>query len=175
MPKESWFEIVEADSPITQGDIILNCPLLEWETEGLVVEKGFEGETLKGATNTILADVVVMTQACDLEHEKVSNVILCPHLPLSDYYEVWKSDRVAKEQKVTTKAWKSHCDDICDGFLWNMSMLNKNEIDGVAKTGVRIVDFHEVFSVPRAFLQSLLIQREEKRLRLLPPYREHLS
>jgi hypothetical protein len=37
------------------------------------------------------------------------------------------------------------------------------------------VDFHEVFTLPRAFLERQLAQRGQPRLRLLPPYREHLS
>jgi hypothetical protein len=42
-------------------------------------------------------------------------------------------------------------------------------------TEYRIVDFHAVYTVPRSFLESLLEQRMQPRLRLLPPYREHLS
>jgi len=38
-----------------------------------------------------------------------------------------------------------------------------------------LVDFHEIFTVPRAFLESLIKQRGKIRFRLLPPYREHLS
>lgn len=37
------------------------------------------------------------------------------------------------------------------------------------------MDFHEVFTVPREFLESLLVARGGTRPRLLPPYREHLS
>jgi hypothetical protein len=40
---------------------------------------------------------------------------------------------------------------------------------------IRIVDFREIFTVPRTYLESLLSQRNAKRIRLLPPYREHLS
>ena len=39
----------------------------------------------------------------------------------------------------------------------------------------RIVDFHSVHTVPRVFLEGLIAERGTKRLRLLPPYREHLS
>ena len=76
-------------------------------------------------------------------------------------------------QNPTAKAWKRHCDDICAGFVWNLTMLNR---DGAANEGIeiRLVDFHEVFTVPRAFLESLLKQRGKHRFRLLPPYREHL-
>jgi hypothetical protein len=37
------------------------------------------------------------------------------------------------------------------------------------------VDFHEVFTVPREFLESLLAARGRPRPRLLSPHREHLS
>jgi hypothetical protein len=38
-----------------------------------------------------------------------------------------------------------------------------------------IVDFHMIYTVPRDFLESLLQHRGKPRLRLVPPYREHLS
>ena len=37
------------------------------------------------------------------------------------------------------------------------------------------VDFHSVHTMPRAFLDTLIYERGAKKLRLLPPYREHLS
>ena len=46
---------------------------------------------------------------------------------------------------------------------------------GEITTEHRIVDFHSVHTVPRAFLDTLIAERAAKRLRLLPPYREHLS
>ncbi|MGA7498166.1 MAG: hypothetical protein WBX00_15675 [Isosphaeraceae bacterium] len=47
--------------------------------------------------------------------------------------------------------------------------------EGDITTEHRIVDFHSVHTVPRAFLDTLISEREAKRLKLLPPYREHLS
>ncbi len=54
-------------------------------------------------------------------------------------------------------------------------MLNREENDGETRIDTRIVNFHEVFTVPRIFLESLISQRGQERYRLLPPYREHLS
>ncbi len=54
-------------------------------------------------------------------------------------------------------------------------MLNEHKSNGNIELEIRLVDFHEVFTIPRAFLESLLAQRGENRHRLLPPYREHLS
>ncbi|MHA2031975.1 MAG: hypothetical protein ACW99Q_21600 [Candidatus Kariarchaeaceae archaeon] len=175
MPNEPWYESVSADTPITQGDLIFNCPILSWTSENIDLQGAKEDEVLKGSTLAVSADVVVMTQACDLENEKVSNIIICPQTSINEYYEFWQSDLQAKGQNPTPKAWKSHCNDICDGFIWNMSMLNKEELAGEMRIGIRIVNFHEVFTIPRSFLESLITQRGQERFRLLPPYREHLS
>jgi hypothetical protein len=51
--------------------------------------------------------------------------------------------------------------------------LERCDISGFEKDNI-IVDFKSTFSVPLAYLKDN-INFEENRLRLLPPYREHLS
>jgi hypothetical protein len=148
--------------------------LLAWQDNTLKLEGADETEVLKSAANGIQADVVVMTQACDLEQEKIENVILCPHVDLDEHYITWEKNRKDTGQKPTDRAWKSHCDAICNGYMWNLTMLNDCRIDG-SSIGIRIVFFNEVFTIPRSFLESLIEQRGHSRFRLLPPYREHLS
>lgn len=169
-----WYEEVGAPEKLTQGDIIHDCPLVSWKAEGLQLRGREEAEVLRGRTDAIRADTVVMTQACDLEHGKVQNVVLCPHLSLAEYSEIWKEMMERKDQNPSNKAWRSHCEDIRDGFVWNLTILNAGDT-GTLKTEHRIVDFHEIFTTPCDFLESLLEQRAKPRLRLLPPYREHLS
>ena len=171
---DEWYEVAEADAPITQGDLIFDCPLIGWDAESLSLQAETDSEVLKDAVTAISADVVVMSQACDLEHHKVTNVILCPHLSLDEYRSDWEQTMKAHSQRPTSKAWRGHCDDICDGFIWNLTMLSKGT-KGESGIDIRVVDFHDVFSVPRDFLESLLNQRRNSRSRLLPPYREHLS
>jgi hypothetical protein len=171
---ENWYEVVEGSIPLTQGDLVIDCPLIGWTDKPLELVGSGETETLKGATTAIRADVVVMTQACDLEYSKVPNVILCPHLSLTEYRREWEQALQQQSQNPTNKAWRSHCNDICDGFMWNLTILNAGA-SGDLQTDHRIVDFHEVYTIPRSFLESLLRQRNKPRLRLLPPYREHLS
>jgi hypothetical protein len=171
---DHWYSKVEADTKLTQGDLIVNCPLVGWRDEPTHLNGAAETEVLRQATDAFLADTVVMTQACDLEHEKVSNVVVCPHYSLTVYKQNWDAEMDAKGQNPTVKAWQSHCKDIRDGLVWNLSILNSLS-DGQVTTDHRVVDFHDVYTVPRVFLETLLAGRKQPRLRLLPPYREHLS
>jgi hypothetical protein len=171
---ETWYEIVPAHTPLTQGDLIFRCPVVGWEAGTLEFTEENLSEVLKSATLATAADVVIMTQACDLEHGKVGNVILCPHVPLGEHRSQWEDDMRTNAQNPTEKAWRAHCDDICNGFLWNLMMLNRCETEQLS-VDIRIVYFDEVFTVPVSFLESLNKKRGIMRVRLLPPYREHLS
>lgn len=179
---ERWYAVVDPETSLTQGDILLACPLLEWDTSrsddaGLLSgEAGLNKplERLSKLAVAVEADVVVMSQACDLEHDKVSRVVLCPCLPLSKFKAHWEAAEKARDQNPSAKAWKRVCDDIAEGYIWNLFMMESMPA-GELISEHRVVDFHSVYTVPRAFLDSLIVERGGKRLRLLPPYREHLS
>jgi hypothetical protein len=151
-----WYEIVEGDS-LEQGDILLACPIIVPIPE----------LTFPIADNTALADiqyhdVIVMTQSCDLANDnKLQDIILCPH---------W--DLLRAEQMDTSlgrNAWNS----ILKGHKYRYSIIggwNSKEIS----IGVRVVDFGGIFSLPKSFVIEFAAS-QGKRLRLCPPYREHLS
>jgi len=73
----SWYEIVSAEESLTQGDFIFDCPVPTWKNEDLDITGKDEEEVLKASHEFISADVIVMTQACDLEQNKIQNVTLC--------------------------------------------------------------------------------------------------
>lgn len=171
---DAWYEEVPASTRLTQGDLIFDCPLIGWQPELLRTQGVAETEALRGAAAAIKGDVVVMTQACDLEFEKVTNVIVCPHLSLAEFRPVWEGEVMRRNQNPTEKAWMRQCEEIRQGFVWNLTMLNAGT-GSTLSIEHRIVDFHHVYSIPRIFLESLIAQRRRPRLRLLPPYREHLS
>lgn len=147
---EAWYEAVEAGSPLTQGDLIFNCPLVAWDSMALrsagtaPAEEGW-----KDFVSAFREDVVVMTQACDLEHRKVENVVLCPHVPLSTFRSAWQEWLIARKQNPSEKAWKRTCEDIANGYVWNQAFLDRCDLPGLA-TEIRVVDFHDVFTVPRS-------------------------
>jgi hypothetical protein len=173
---DAWYEIVDADTRLTQGDLIFDCPLVSWDPASVTPAEnaGQTSRTLQDAVRAIAADVVVMTQACDLEHEKVGNVVLCPHLPVAAYRALWEETLRKSAHNPSEKAWRKTCDDIANGYVWNQSFLNSFSTREMSSE-IRVVEFREVFTVPRAFIESLLRARKTPRLRLLPPYREHLS
>ena len=171
---DSWYEEIEPGTKLMQGDLIFGCPLVSWKSEALQVSGSGDTEVLHTMTEAILADTVVMTQACDLDQDKVQNVVLCPHITVTEYFDAWRTEMQSKGNNPTNKAWRSHCEVICDGFIWNLALLNAGKTLTLG-TEHRIVDFHDIFTVPRTFLEALLRQRGQQRLRLLPPYREHLS
>jgi hypothetical protein len=170
----NWYKHVEADAPLTQGDLITDCPIITWASSEIIRTGAEDAEALKAATRAIKADVVVMTQACDLENRKITNLILCPHLSLTEYRSLWEERMRDLKQNATPRAWKSTCDDICNGYVWNLTMLDSGE-SGPLKIEHRVVDFRDVYTIPVVFLESLLRQRGTPRLSLLSPYREHLS
>lgn len=104
-----------------QGDIVWSCPVLAWKDQALEFEEGDSPEVLAGHCDAVCTDVIVMTQACDLAQNKVRNVTLCPHCSLSEYKEAWEEDRAAKDQSTSTKAWRARCNNIRNGFLWNLA------------------------------------------------------
>jgi hypothetical protein len=160
---------------LTQGDIIDSCPVVGWRPEVTFdFSAGPEVLPIGEMLDAQRVDVIVMTQACDLEHAKVQNVILCPLYRLAAYRAAWESAQASKGQNPTAKAWKRYCDAICEGSIWNLSLLNSEDLGEMAVEH-RLVDFHEVFTLPRSVLESLLKARKNDRAQLLPPYREHLS
>lgn len=172
---DGWYQAVEPGSPLTQGDVIFDCPLLGWaDVEQPLAQSGPMETALPRLVSAFREDVIVMTQACDLEHRKVENVVLCPHVALPTFRRAWEEWMTARAQNPSEKAWKRACEDIANGYVWNQAFLSRSEIPGLT-TEIRVVDFHDVFTVPRSFLETLLESRRLRRLRLLPPYREHLS
>lgn len=158
---EAWYEEVQAGTRLTQGDLIFDCPLIGWQPGLLQMQGLAETEVLKGAAIATRSDVVVMTQACDLEQEKVSNVILCPHHSLSAFRVAWEAEMRRRNQNPTERAWQRYCEEIRDGFVWNLTLLNTGATDTI-HTEHRVVDFHDVYNIPRDFLESLLARLSQR-------------
>jgi hypothetical protein len=148
-----WYDIVDADDTIMQGDFMSSCPV--------IVPSSSIGEGRISA-EIIEYDVIVMSQSCDLAHRKLDNVLVSPIWPINEMgsENVFFKSRKGKES-------------LRQGNLPGYHLLNRCELEEF-ETDFLVVDFRNVYGVPLDFLIELS-KRNGKRLRLLPPYREHLS
>jgi hypothetical protein len=137
-----------------QGDIFERCPVFAPPSNLKV------GATKECQFSYEERDVIILSQSCDMEQKKITQVLLCLVSDLSEHTRDHLSTPQGKE-------------DARKGSLPGVHMLAACTLPDF-KRGIRIVDFHSIFSLPLPFLSSLAAANG-KRVRLLPPYREHLS
>jgi hypothetical protein len=160
-----WYEIVRSGERVSQGDLILDCPLVAPQSDG---------DQRDLSKDEIEEDVLVATQNCDLAQGKAKDVLLCFCLPLPRFRENWQSDRAADGKSASTNEWKSLCENIVKGHSPNLAILDPFESEGLS-TGHRVVLFNKVYPMPLDYIQAEVRQRDEPRLRLVSPFREHIS
>ena len=154
-----WFGIVEGED-LEQGDILESCPVFQ-------PPRDLDVQT-KRNTNVIFdwkeQDLIVMTQTCDLVladgRPAVEDVLLCA---------VWKRSEFTGGHFL---AKDSEMENARKGRLPAVHVLSESKVAGFVRE-VRVVDFKRVYSLPTGFVRRRAGMA--KRLRLLPPYREHLS
>ncbi len=69
----SWYEVVEGGD-LEQGDILEGCPVIVPDPN-----IRFPIPRENPLVDVLTYNVIIMTQSCDLENEKLDKVILCPH------------------------------------------------------------------------------------------------
>jgi len=156
MPSESWYGVVNGDDDLMQGDFVYGCPIVIPSTTVLA-----DGMEIEGSVSNY--DVIIMSQSCDMKYKKVKLVLVCPFWPLEEYTKTFshlKSDNLKEALR--------------RGYLPGNHLLAKCDLDEFRKDDYLVVDFRNVFSVPINYL-SAKAKSQEKRLRLKPPFREHLS
>ncbi len=101
----AWYEEVNADQPLGQGDLLDDCPVIKLQS----VETSAEVDVAERISTDLQAiDCIVMSQACDLEHAKLREVILCPTYPLSEYQPLWQEAEIGRSNNPSQKSWRKH-------------------------------------------------------------------
>ncbi len=157
IPKNNWFKIVNSKVPFKQGDVLFGCPIANPQYN---FDEGEVNEPVD--TEIIEYDVILLSQSCDIQNEKIKLVLVSPVHTLTKFIEA-KPEFSAKRMKEKLK----------DGEFHAYHLLNKpnksNFIDDFF-----VVDFHNVYGVPIDTLRSM-IKKQKRRLTLISPYTEHLS
>jgi hypothetical protein len=151
-----WYEIVEGET-LEQGDIFFKFPLIVPLPDMRLFEPSSEAEV-----RVEIHDLILMTQSCDLVNDKTQQIIFCPHWGITEVGEI--DPELGKKN-----AWNT----VRKGQRARYSMLNSSDQTQIPME-IRIIDFGMIFNLPKDFIVQAAL-RQGPRLRLMPPYREHLS
>jgi len=154
-----WFKEVGPETSIEQGDILEKCNIIKPN------EKHYTAITSDVETDEPMdiqeINAIVLSQSCDIVNNKIDSIIICPIWPLK---ELIKNDPYYKSSKAR--------EELRQGKAPSFHLLNRVSLTGLSED-FYFVDFHNIYSIPKEFIFSQIIQG--KRKRVLPPYREHLS
>jgi len=161
MTEGSWFEVT-AGPQLLQGDVLLRCPTF-------LVSPGLPCPVppdIDFRLRVRLYDTVVMTQSCDLENEKVEDVLLAQLVAWPDVvaFETAGGNTAIRGRDFRRK--------LVEGNIPGLSLLHKH--DGGPGIPWSVVEFRRLFTLPKPFLSQFAASCGP-RLRLRSPYREHLA
>ena len=180
-----WYEVVD-DGSLDQGDIIAGCLVLH----------AVEDETGDAIADLRPVTALVVTQTCDLAHSKVESVVVCgvwslAQAVLQDPGLQREAADTARKYQLAMPAADAPDAEASVQHIISRSKALKKELNAIMKgerpafalleerltvpTQARaLVNFQQVFSLPRPVLERRA-SKAAPRLRLLPPYREHIS
>lgn len=150
-----WHQTNAAE--LAQGDLLPRCLVPQFEPD-----YGEAGPEDVREVPTVDADLIIVTQSCDLVNDKVTLVALCPIHTLAAFAE--RNDKFKNK-----KTWE----EVRKGRFDGLHMLASPEHPD-ANGDARVVDFGQIFSLPPRYLRHHA-QRLGVRWRLTSPFLEHFS
>lgn len=153
----AWYELVEGASDLMQGDLLFLCPIII-----PAPELTFPIPSSSISAEVVLYDIAVVTQSCDLVNDKIESIIICAH---------WDLTTAGKSNP--SLASRNTQIEIAKGKRARYMMLESSNA-GTLSMGKRIVDFGQVFTLPKKYLKDFAFT-QEKRLRMVSPYRERFA
>jgi hypothetical protein len=151
-----WYEVVPANYELAQGDILFNVPSYNVDREN-------EEEPL---VNLLEANVIIMSQSCDLQNKNLDVILWCPFYPLNE--QVLKLI-----DNPTEKAIRKTKEKLRKGEFIQFYLLNAEENLSL-QLNFQVVDLKNPRSTSYEEFMDFTLQHGD-RLRLLSPYKEHLS
>lgn len=156
-----WYEELSNSKDISQGDIINGCaiPIPNISLYNAILENT---ETVEDPIDIKISDLIVVSQACDIANDKINTLVLC---------SIWPLSRLIKDNSYysSSKARES----LRQGKEPSYHLVTEYK-SGTISRDYSVVDFHNIYTLPKNFIIKT-VENIPSRLRLLPPYREHLS
>ena len=162
-PSFDWYGLVSGKANLEQGDLLGSFPIPILPLEFADSPDETETYELDSPIRVQRFNVVVLTQSCDLErYEDEEEVLLCPRYDYKD---------IAKVRQGI--AGKGGWGNLVAGRVIGTHLINKCDLDA-HEFDYQVVDLRSTFSIRFGVVKRLASSRDF-RVRLLPPYREHLG
>ncbi|MDN7182066.1 hypothetical protein M0D69_29450 [Caballeronia sp. SEWSISQ10-4 2] len=155
MTKPFWIEI--KGPTLAQGDLLEKCLVPQFGDDFGSGGEG-SGETVPVGE----ANLIIVTQSCDLENGKVELVAMCPAYTLAEF----------EEQNPAFKN-KGRWEEVRKGRIEGLHLLG-SPADPSENQGALVVDFGQIFSLPTGYLAKRA-DSAGTRWRLDSPFLEHFS
>jgi hypothetical protein len=148
-----WYA-ARAWNDLQQGDLLWDCPVLEptKELTEILINATDDIES-PSPVGVITHDLIIMSQSCDLAADKIDQVLMCAIFDAP----------AGKDNRTDIKKEKRPA----------LHMIEECELEGFG-FGQKVVDFRTIYTLPKDFVKAFT-NRMGERVRLLPPYREHLA
>ncbi len=175
-PTPNWYErLGTRNRSLMQGDILRGCPIpLLPENLDIARLQKLPQDKREIKLELENYDVIVLSQSCDIVTDKLSSILLCPIWPIEQLPTlIFNPDKPDNRLIVDSKAYLNRCEAIRIGVEPRFHMLDVCEFQGLEHP-FQLVDFWTVFNLPKPYLTKIA-SRPTARLRLNPPYVEHLS
>ncbi len=143
------YQAATPTAPLTQGDLIDNCPLIYW-----VMNSAGSGGRQSASS---LERVVVLTQACDLANTKTTRVQVAVVYEAASLVDAG----LLKGQMIR--------DQIRRHRVFGWYFLPQSDLQPEA-----IVDLHDLHTLPRGLLEDLIADGNRVAT-IQSPFREHLA
>jgi hypothetical protein len=148
-PLFDWYKLVQGEEELEQGDMLNSFPV--------IIPK--ISNDPRPEAKAALFDVIVMTQSCDLaKMDDNELVVFCPR------YDCRETPPFN-----TSNGWGKL---IRDRYVY-AHLLDKCDIEGY-ELDYQVVNLRQIYTSPLGFVNHFA-QRQGRRVRLLPPYRERLA
>lgn len=158
-----WYQEINPGEPISQGDIFFNVPIISIDVNTVDLSNLERIKEQELGIDLKFLNVVVISQACDLQQGKLSDIIVSE---IADISTIELAEGVSRWNFIA---------DVYSGNRPNLILIgNHTSQNRELEINYQLVDFTSVYTLPLSFL-NVFKENHGVRLRLNTPHREMVS
>ncbi len=168
----TWYREVSSTDLIDQGELLFDFPILGVESNASVDEV-LSGRPEAGLDARIsITDVVVVSQACDIENAKIPFLVLAQVWDASEFKT--RDEEEASSPNEARGRRARFFKDVRKGLRPNFFLLGRHTTDE-CDLGYKLVDLSRIYTSPLEFVEYYRTHATKPRLSLNTPHRESLN